>query len=341
MKNNNIKKVMLALALAAVAVGPNVGESYATESTSQESNYYEVYDNFQKAISDAKAIKNNYKYINADYSNQRVLDNALSEAELLNSKVKRTVISDEAKTNMAIATGDIRFALSLLNGEKATLAGIKELLDSHQEFIDGPAFKNATKKDQQKYLDAYNLANRYYILNRYDESAVSKSTVFKLTMDLKDSKETIENAYAPTAYKEILKEEIALADELRNDADKYTEKSFETFKSALRLAETSIEDQSTIKTAAEYKEIADTLRSARLSLVKKQAKNEKLDELIAKLEKAIDNNKIAIKSGETLLEIAPKTVAPVKDKLLKLIKDAKETIEKSEQYLNELKGIKG
>ena len=75
--------------------------------------------------------------------------------------------------------------------------------------------------------------------------------------------------------------------------------------------------------------------------MKKQAKNEKLDELIAKLEKAIDNNKIAIKSGETLLEIAPKTVAPVKDKLLKLIKDAKETIEKSEQYLNELKGIKG
>ena len=341
MKNNNIKKVMLALALAAVAVGPTVGESFATESTSQESNYYEVYDNFQKAISDAKAIKNNYKYINADYSNQRVLDNALSEAELLNSKVKRTVISDEAKTNMAIATGDIRFALSLLNGEKATLAGIKELLDSHQEFIDGSAFKNATKKDQQKYLDAYNLANSYNILNRYDESAVSKSTVFKLTMDLKDSKETIENAYAPTAYKEILKEEIALADELRNDTDKYTEKSFETFKSALRLAETSIEDKSSQKTAAEYKEIADTLRSARLALVKKQAKNEKLDELIAKLEKAIDNNKIAIKSGETLLEIAPKTVAPVKGKLLKLIKDAKETIEKSEQYLNELKGIKG
>src|SRR5574344_2047166 len=98
MKNNNIKKVMLALALAAVAVGPTVGESFATESTSQESNYYEVYDNFQKAISDAKAIKNNYKYINADYSNQRVLDKALSEAELLNSKVKRTVISDTAKT---------------------------------------------------------------------------------------------------------------------------------------------------------------------------------------------------------------------------------------------------
>lgn len=338
MKNNNIKKVMLALALAAVAVGPNVEKSYATESTSQQSNYYEIYDNFQKALEDAKAIKNNYKYINADDSNQRVLDKALNEAELLNGKVKRDEVSDSAKTNMAVATGDIKFALSLLNGEKATLSDVKALLDEHQEFIDGASFKNATKKYQQKYLDAYNLANRYYILNRYDESAVSKSTVDTLAKDIKNSKDAIINAYAPTANKEILKEEIALANKLRNDADKYTEKSFETFKSALRLAETSIEDNSTIKTAAEYKEIADTLRSARLALVEKDGKNA---ELIKKLEKAIERNQISIEAVHLLFDVAPEKVKPVRKELLQLVKESEELIELANKKLDELKGIKG
>ena len=343
MKNNNIKKIMLALALAAVAVGPNLAKSYADEETEEVSitNYYEVYDNFQKALSDAKAITSKYQYINADYSNQRILDNALKEAELVNARVSRYVITDQAKTNMAVATGDIKFAISLLNGQKATLSELKDLLDKHGDFIESDAFKNAKAKEQRAYLDAYNEANRYYILNRYKENTVSQFKVDNLTKVLKNAKADIDNAYSQVANKISLKEEITISSKLRNDADKYTEKSFETFKAALRLAETSVEDKSSIKTAAEYKEIADTLRSARLALVKKQAENEKLDELIAKLEKAIDNNKIAIKSGETLLEIAPKTVAPVKGKLLKLIKDAKETIEKSEQYLNELKGIKG
>ena len=336
-----MKKFVLALALAAVAVGPNVEKSHATETTSQQSNYYEIYDNFQKAIKDATAIKNNYKYINAGYYNQRSLDRALSEAELLDLSVKRDRINDTAKTNMALATGEIKHYLSLLNGEKATLTDLKNLLDKHAAFIESQAFKDATAKAQRAYLDAYNEANSYYTLNRYEENSISKAEVDSITYTLKAKKADIDDAYAQVANKEILKEEIALASKLRNDADKYTQKSFDTFKAALRLAETSVEDKSTIKTAAEYKEIAETLRSARLSLVEVKVKNAKLEELIEKLEKAIKKNKIAVESGETLLKIAPKTVAPVKDKLIKLIKDANETIEKSEAYLNELKGIKG
>lgn len=341
MKKNNIKKVMLALALAAVAVGPSIEKSYATESTSTQANYYEIYDNFKKAINDAKAIKSNYKYINANDSNQRMLNNALNQAEFLNAKVSRYLVDDGAKINMINATTDIKYALSLLNGEKATVAPIKEQLDKHQDFIDSTSFKNATQKAKQQYLDAYEKANRYYVLNRQDESSVSKVLVDGYVKNLKNAKAAIDDAYAPVANKEMLKEEIALASKLRNDADKYTEKSFETFKSALRLAETSIEDKSTIKTAAEYKEIAETLRSARLALVEKEVKNEKLEELKEKLKKAIDKNKIAVQSAEFLLENAPKQVAPVKDKLIKLLTDAKETIRKSEEYLNELKGIKG
>ena len=336
-----MKKLMLALALAAVAVGGSVEKSYATETQSQQANYYEIYDNFQKALADARAIQSKYQYINADYSNQRILNNALSEAEVLNTKVSRYVISDTAKINMSIATSDIKFAISLLNGEKATLADLKNLLDKHSAFIESQAFKDATTKAQRAYMDAYNEANSYYTLNRYEEDSISKAKVDSITYTLKAKKADIDDAYAQVANKEILKEEIALASKLRNDGDKYTKKSFDTFKAALRLAETSIEDKSNIKTAAEYKEIADTLRSARLSLVEVKVKNEKLEELIKKLEKAINKNKIAVESGQTLLKIAPKTVAPVKDKLINLIKVANETIEKSEAYLNELKGIKG
>lgn len=338
---NNMKKFVLALALAAVAVGPNVEKSHADESEVSQTNYYEIYDNFQKAIKDARAIKNNYKYINAGYYNQRSLDRALSEAELLDSNVKRDGINDTAKTNMALATGEIKHYLSLLNGEKATLTDLKNLLDKHAAFIESQAFKDATTKAQRAYMDAYNEANSYYTLNRYEENSISKAEVDSITYTLKAKKADIDDAYAQVANKASLKEEIALASKLRNDADKYTQKSFDTFKAALRLAETSVEDKSTIKTAAEYKEIAETLRSARLSLVEVKVKNAKLEELIEKLEKAIKKNKIAVESGETLLKIAPKTVAPVKDKLIKLIKDANETIEKSEAYLNELKGIKG
>lgn len=336
-----MKKLMLALALAAVAVGGSVEKSYATETQSQQANYYEIYDIFQKALADARAIKSNYKYLNANYSNQRVLNNALSEAEMLNEKVSRYVVSDTAKINMSMATTDIKFALSLLNGEKASLKPIKEIIDKHEEFIDSASFKNASEKTKKEYLDLYYKANRYYVLNRADESGVEKSLVDSYAYNLKKAKAAIDDAYAPIANKTTLKEEIELANKLRNDADKYTKESFDTFKAALRLAETSIEDKSNIKTAAEYKEIADTLRSARLSLVEVKVKNEKLEELIKKLEKAINKNKIAVESGQTLLKIAPKTVAPVKDKLIKLIKDANETIEKSEAYLNELKGIKG
>ena len=339
---NNIKKAMLALALAAVAVGPNVGKSYADESEAvYTANYYEVYDNFQKAISDAKLIQASYKYINADYSNQRILNNALKEAELVNSRVSRYVVNDTSKTNMSIATGDLKFAMSLLNGQKATLVDLKTLLDEHEAFIESKAFKNSSLKAQRAYLDAYSEANRYYVLNRYEENSVSKEKVDSLIKVLKATKADIDNAYSQVANKESLKEEIATSSKLRNDADQYTEKSFETFKAALRLAETSVEDKSTIKAGAEYKEIEETLRSARLALVKKNTTNEKLEELKAKLKKAIDQNKVAVQSAEFLLENAPKQVAPVKDKLVKILNDAKATIKKSEEFLDKLNGIKG
>ncbi len=65
-------------------------------------------------------------------------------------------------------------------------------------------------------------------------------------------------------------------------------------------------------------------------------KNRIKEDYIRRLEEAIKEHKIAIKAAEFLLENAPKQVAPVKDKLIKLIYKGKIIIEKSENLLNKI-----
>ncbi|WP_296115058.1 hypothetical protein [uncultured Anaerococcus sp.] len=340
MKNKNIKKLILALALASTTLGPTIDKAYATETTSL-SEYEEVYENFTQAIEDAKAVKNSYKYINADDYYKKKLDDALAGAEQVKENISPNTVSDDAKINMATSTTYIKFAITDLNGEKASVGELKDLIESHNDFLASDAYKNATIKQKEAYLDAHDKADRVRTIYNYDEESLSKTMVDSYTKDLREAKANIAESYAPVEIKAILKEEIEKASPLRDKGVSYTQKSFDTFMSALRLAETSVEDKSNIKSATEYKEIAETLKSARLALVEVKMSDEKLEAVIKKLEEAIDTNKIAIKSGQTLLEIAPKQVAPVKDKLIKIMEDAREVIEKSEAYLEKIKGIRG
>ena len=57
------------------------------------------------------------------------------------------------------------------------------------------------------------------------------------------------------------------------------------------------------------------------------------EEQIEELKKSIEANKTAKKSAENLIAIAPKTVAPVRDKLDNLIKKADDIIKRSEAVL--------
>lgn len=61
-----------------------------------------------------------------------------------------------------------------------------------------------------------------------------------------------------------------------------------------------------------------------------------LKKYINQLKEAMMENKIAIKSAEFLLENAPKQVAPVRDKLIKLVENANNIIERSQNILKKL-----
>ncbi len=61
------------------------------------------------------------------------------------------------------------------------------------------------------------------------------------------------------------------------------------------------------------------------------------EEQIEELKKSIEANKTAKKSAENLIAIAPKTVAPVRDKLDNLIKKADTIIKRSEAVLEKIK----
>lgn len=61
-----------------------------------------------------------------------------------------------------------------------------------------------------------------------------------------------------------------------------------------------------------------------------------LKKYIDQLKEAMMENKIAIKSAKFLLENAPKQVAPVRDKLIKLVENAKNIIERSQNLLKKL-----
>lgn len=74
--------------------------------------------------------------------------------------------------------------------------------------------------------------------------------------------------------------------------------------------------------------------------IKKEDNNRKplsKEEQIEELKKSIEANKTAKKSAENLIAMAPKTVAPVRDKLDNLIKKADDIIKRTEAILEKIK----
>ncbi|EEI85925.1 hypothetical protein HMPREF0072_1549 [Anaerococcus lactolyticus ATCC 51172] len=339
MKKNNLTKAILAMALASAVFAPSVKKSFATDTFYSdylyESSYLESRRELYKTISDAKEIKNKDRYINASTSVKDSFNVWFKYAEDAYKQAPEYSSLSSEKDKLTRATQYLKEAMKALDGKKSSITDLKDLLDKHTDFTTSSSYLYATQKQKDAYLDAYNKAYRYYYYETYN-TVLSEY----YTKELKEKRAAIENAYL-NERKKVVKDEIDLSEPFRKNSEKYTKKSFDTFLSALKLAETSVEDKSNIKTEAEYKQIAATLKSAREALVEVKVKNEELEKYIEKLQTAVDNNKIAVKSGETLLEIAPKQVAPVKGKLINLIKNAKSVIEKSEAVLAKLKGIKG
>lgn len=340
MKKNNATKILFALALATAVVGPKIETTYAAETVTLEKDYKSVYEDLEAAIKKANELRDTYKYINASPYLKIRFDYAITNAEDLIKGLDKNKASETSRLNMYSAMGDLRINSDALNGEKTSIKELEELLNANEDFTKSYAFKYASKSEKDAYVDAYNEAYKFYLYNADDEN-VSLAKVKAVTDKIKLAKNVITKTYAPLESKQALKDEIAVASQLRNDGSKYTQKSFDSFISALRLAETSVEDKSNIKTAEEYKELAATLKAARLALVKKDEldKDKKLQ--IKRLEEAKEKNKTSIEAARLLLDIAPEKVKDVKGQLLQLIKESEELVEMADKVINELKGIKG
>lgn len=341
MKKTNIKKVLLALALATAVVGPAVDKAYATDSVEIDLEYIKIYNELKLALKKAKEEKASYKYLNGSYVSQKGLDAAISDAEELLGKINSSTGIQKTRIAILNATTNLNEAMARLDGNKASIKELKELLDDNRAFTESSSFIYATKAEKDAYVKAYEEANSFVIYYGYDESKLSEAKVAALVKNLKDARMAITKAYEPLENKLALKEEIALASKLRNDGDKYTKKSFDTFLAALKLAETSVEDKAKMKTAAEYKEITETLKSARLALVKNEEIDKDKQRQIKRLEEAKQKNKTSVEAARLLLDIAPEKVKDVKGQLLKLIKESEDLVKMADKLINDLKGIKG
>lgn len=346
MKKNNIKKVILAAALVAGVFGPQVEKAYATTTITVSQEFFDAYEGLKNTIAKAKELKSSYRYVNAQDFYQRGLDRQIRESEDLFNTVYRKITSDKNlanesnRLNLVKSTGDLKLAMDALDGKKASISELKALVDANADFVKSYAFTTATKTERENYLNAYNKAYQFVVIYGNDDN-INKTLADSYYKELKEKKEAITKAYEPIENKVLLKEEIAISAKLRNDASKYTKKSFDSFLSALRLAETSVEDKATTKTAVEYKELTEALRSARLALVENKVEDDFTKAQRQRLQKSLEENRIAVKAAKLLLDVSPEKVKSVKADLLKLIDNSEALAIKAEAALKKLDGIKG
>lgn len=338
---------MLAAALAATVFGPKVEKAFATTTITVSQEFFDAYEGLKNTIKKAKEMKGNSKYINAKDFYKRALDRQLKESEEVfdkaytNIKLDRNLADETTRLDLVNSTGDLKLAMDSLDGKEASISELKELVDDNRAFTESSSFIYATKAEKDAYVKAYNEANNFVIYNGYDESKLSEAKVATYVKNLKNARLAITKSYEPLEKKVLLKEEIAISAKLRNDASKYTKKSFESFLSALRLAETSVEDKASKKTAVEYKELTDSLRTARLALVENKVEDESTKLQRQRLQKSLEENRIAVKAAKLLLDVSPEKVKSVKADLLKLIENSEALAIKAEAALKKLDGIKG
>lgn len=335
MKFTKFGKVLMALAIAGAAYTPVIEKSYADTEVSM-ADYVSKYNDLKKLVGEANKLKTSYKYINSSAYSKQNLDNGLAKAQASLDKYKQATEEPAALSEISNSANYLREAMNQLDGKKTDSSELTTLVLDDSEFVKTDAYKNASEALKSAYTSAYSHA-RQLLLKDADKLSYVDTNV--AIAELKDARKNIEDAYAPSYAKAELKEEIKKSNDLRNKRNSYTKASFDSFIAALKLAETSIEDKSSAKTATEYKELKDSLVKAREALVEKN--NDKVEEQIARLKEAIDTNQISVEAGQFLLDSAPKQVEHVKDKLVSLIEKSKKDIDKANKMIKTLRGIKG
>lgn len=307
MKKNNLKKGILAIALATSFVlgsGQSLTNVEAAPELSQEESAKEIYEDVFKELKDSYNsyinLYDDYTYINSTSYPKASFDGIMKKTEAFLEEEK-DLTSDEAYRK---ETEKAKSQLSLLNEAKDKLDGesvdtetLAKLLMESQDFVRNDSnYKNAPKEKK----DLYDLAitNGYLVFNK-GSNKLSEGEYEKAVADIREAREAIIRAVKENKAKEDLAKNIKDAEEIVKDKDKYTENTYKMFELALTSAK-SIENNPNSK-LEEYEESMKNLKEAKEGLKLKEDA-EKIKKALEELKEAKEEHEITVKACKRLLD---------------------------------------
>lgn len=347
MKKQFVKPILvLALGLAVVAPGvqnvyaaaPSTSETVKSEAQKAYEDMVKKAEDKLKELKDAKAT---IAYINASEKNQRVHDNNIKNLsdtlDYVKARIKSvTKVSDEdykshtayINTQLQVVEESIK-----LDGVVVDKTALEDMFRNHSNFTTTEAYKEAFNKADRTLINNYNAAIEQASQAIIKGNNLSNAEYAKAYNDLKNAIDAINGPHDHKAALDAIKAEVEISDKI--DQKLYTDKTVRTFKAALEAAHTTANIPSS--TTQQLKEATETLRAAREALVKKPTnEDEKREQELKELRKALEKNETMARAGELLLNKYPETVKKIRPELEKLIETSKELSKKTQALIEKL-----
>lgn len=339
MKKNNLKKGILAVALATsffLGSGQSLTNVEASPEVSQEESAKEIYEDVFKELKDSYNsylnLYDDYTYINSTSYPKASFDGIMKKTEAFLEEEK-DLTSDEAYRK---ETEKAKSQLALLNEAKDKLDGesvdtetLAKLLMESQDFVRNDSnYKNAPKDKK----DLYDLAitNGYLVFNK-GSNKLSEGEYEKAVADIREAREAIIRAVKENKAKEDLAKNIKDAEEIVKDKDKYTENTYKMFELALTSAK-SIENNPNSK-LEEYEESMKNLKEAKEGLKLKEDA-EKIKKALEELKEAKEEHEITVKACKRLLDY-PAISKNYGGKIRAYLKKSAKVIDKANKILEQ------
>lgn len=312
MKKNNLKRGILAIALATSFVLGSGNSSFAAEDTSvsQEQSakdaYLEAFNELKETYKDCIAIRYDYTYINSDNYAKSAFKYIMEQAKIyldINDETEEAtpmvLSSDDGyrieTANVKSHISSLNYAKSKLNGEKIDTDTLYNLTKDANDFIrNDDNYKNATDELRTAFRDALDEANKVLAKG----NSLSEGEYEKAVSDLRDTKTAIIRYVKTEDTKKVLSEKIKETEEIVKNKDKYTENTYKMFDLALTSAK-SIENNPNSK-LEEYEESIKSLKEATEGLELKEDAD-KIKKALKELKAAKEEHEITVKACKMLL----------------------------------------
>ncbi len=312
MKKNNLKRGILAIALATSFVLGSGNSSFAAEDTSvsQEQSakdaYLEAFNELKETYKDCIAIRYDYTYINSDNYAKSAFKYIMEQAKIyldINDETEEAtpmvLSSDDGyrieTANVKSHISSLNYAKSKLNGEKIDTDTLYNLTKDANDFIrNDDNYKNATDELRTAFRDALDEANKVLAKG----NSLSEGEYEKAVSDLRDTKAAIIRYVKTEDTKKVLSEKIKETEEIVKNKDKYTENTYKMFDLALTSAK-SIENNPNSK-LEEYEESIKSLKEATEGLELKEDAD-KIKKALKELKAAKEEHEITVKACKMLL----------------------------------------